>query len=786
MRSTSPSFAMRDDELFSRAPVLDNIEKYVAHMVPLHDEIFVIKDLSLSVTAFNVGCKKPMPTPTALLETLNPITKKPADIIAVAFQEIDMSATALIREETEAAGPWIAACKAVLNVVDDPSTGGANSYFALPPRQLVGLLLCVYLRTSLFPFLRDYQLAVVATGAMGSVGNKGGVGVRLAIDRFSICFLTVHLPSGQNEVVKRNASAETILTTMDFNALRRSDYEQRRKTNSSAEGLELFPPIFVRDQDIVVVAGDLNYRVNLNYDESLQLTTLKKYRDLLQQDQLEAELQHPHTPWYGFTAVGPITHPPTYRFDVGTSTYDTSEKHRIPGYTDRILIFLKDKTLVEKIKMDSLQARMDVTVSDHKPLVASLRVPSRWEDPPKRKALEAQLKSHFQQASCSNDLYRTNTRISTNSLNFEDLCSYVDVSPQSIEIANTGKTVAFVRIVQVYDAEDRTLGSWLTVTPTSLVILPGCSKKVSISACINSASEMWLSEWKPFLGHPVKALQSKLKVVVRSSASHLVTCKANLLPSIVGSFLDSLYTLGNTPLTEAYQLRKSSSVSEFPGVVPQVPKELWIMGAILSQHPHQRGLFTTTVEQKVAAEVFRRLDSSPLSLLADEEVKKDSNVALLIGHCLVVFLQKLIIPVIPYERYSDALSVIGGKGSGNNGAFASSPLGMIESLPTLHANIFIYVLSLLLFLLRPENSCYNLLSVEIIGNVFGKVLLRRPRNKVTSGLPRGTIVPINAMLVPEEPNTKPLRQKERQQLEEEQQLAVNFVKYFLVTPSPVL
>lgn len=786
MRSTSPSFVLRDDELFSHTPEPNTAEKYVAKMMPLYDNIYVIKDLSLSVTAFNVGCKKPLPTSSALLDALNPVTKKPTDIIAVAFQEVDMSATALIREETEAAAPWIAACRAALNVTDNPSTAGANSYFALPPRQLVGLLLCVYLRNSLFPFLRDYQLAVVPTGVMGSVGNKGGVGVRLVIDRFSICFLTVHLPSGQNEVAKRNISAETILTTMDFNALRRSDYEQRRKTNSSAEGLELFPPIFLRDQDIVVVAGDLNYRVNLDYDTALQLTTLKKYSQLLQRDQFEAELQHPHTPWYGFTAVGPITHPPTYRFDVGTSTYDTSEKRRIPGYTDRILLFLKDETLLEKIKIDSLQARMDVMVSDHKPLVASLRVPSRWEDSSKRKALEAQLKLHFQQVSCSNDLYRTETRISTNSLQFGDLCSYVDGSPQSIEITNTGKAVAFARIVQVYDLEDRTLGSWLTVTPTSLVILPGCSKKVRISTCFDSTSEVWLSEWKPFLGQPVKALQSKLKIVVRSSASHQVTCTANFNPSIVGSFLDSLYTLGNTPLTEAYQLRRNSSVSEFPGVVPQVPKELWIMGAILSQHPHQQGLFTTKVEQDEAAAIFRRLDSSPLSLLAETEVKKDSHLPVIIGHCLVVFLQKLIIPVIPYERYSDALSAIGGKASGGNGAFSSSPMGMIESLPTLHANIFIYVLSLVLFLLRPENSCYNLLSVEIIGNVFGKVLLRRPRDKVATGLPRRSTVPANAMLVPEDLSTKPLRQKERQQLEEEQELAMNFVKYFLLAPSPAI
>ncbi|KAF4685354.1 inositol [Perkinsus olseni] len=33
----------------------------------------------------------------------------------------------------------------------------------------------------------------------------------------------------------------------------------------------------------------------------------------------------------------PIFFPPTYKFDMGTNVYDTSDKQRIPSWTDRIL-----------------------------------------------------------------------------------------------------------------------------------------------------------------------------------------------------------------------------------------------------------------------------------------------------------------------------------------------------------------------------------------------------------------------------------------------------------------
>lgn len=83
---------------------------------------------------------------------------------------------------------------------------------------------------------------------------------------------------------------------------------------------------------------------------------------------------------------GAITFQPTYRFDPGTSAYDTSEKERTPSWTDRILWFGPDKGDNEKstsvkeelpapsIELKQYLSHMGSVFSDHKPVSASFAV----------------------------------------------------------------------------------------------------------------------------------------------------------------------------------------------------------------------------------------------------------------------------------------------------------------------------------------------------------------------------------------------------------------------------
>ena len=67
-----------------------------------------------------------------------------------------------------------------------------------------------------------------------------------------------------------------------------------------------------------------------------------------------------------------IGFPPTYKFDRGTSEYDTSEKQRVPSWTDRVLWLSLERG---EVTASAYASHDDCVISDHKPVSAILAVP---------------------------------------------------------------------------------------------------------------------------------------------------------------------------------------------------------------------------------------------------------------------------------------------------------------------------------------------------------------------------------------------------------------------------
>ena len=59
--------------------------------------------------------------------------------------------------------------------------------------------------------------------------------------------------------------------------------------------------------------------------------------------------------------------PPTYKFDKRSDVYDTSEKRRVPSWTDRVLVASKECAAI--LAYESVS---DLRWSDHRPVAATV------------------------------------------------------------------------------------------------------------------------------------------------------------------------------------------------------------------------------------------------------------------------------------------------------------------------------------------------------------------------------------------------------------------------------
>lgn len=74
---------------------------------------------------------------------------------------------------------------------------------------------------------------------------------------------------------------------------------------------------------------------------------------------------------------GPLTFPPTYKYDKGSDVYDTSSKQRKPGWCDRVLWQVHEdwfEGLTLAVQQLSYTSVASYTLSDHKPVTADFNI----------------------------------------------------------------------------------------------------------------------------------------------------------------------------------------------------------------------------------------------------------------------------------------------------------------------------------------------------------------------------------------------------------------------------
>jgi len=133
----------------------------------------------------------------------------------------------------------------------------------------------------------------------------------------------------------------------------------------------------------------MNYRISEPNEQVRKAIKEFSTIPLQEKDQLRCEmkLERIFTGYY----EPPIDFMPTYKFDLNTDDYDTSEKLRTPSWTDRVLYRSKrskvlndNQTELETIKTIYYSCANDIKFSDHRPVSGLYLVVIKYECDEKR------------------------------------------------------------------------------------------------------------------------------------------------------------------------------------------------------------------------------------------------------------------------------------------------------------------------------------------------------------------------------------------------------------------
>ncbi|XP_036974874.1 synaptojanin-1 isoform X3 [Acanthopagrus latus] len=301
----------------------------------------------------------------------------PIDIFAIGFEEmVELNAGNIVSASTTNQKLWAAELQK--NISRD------HKYVLLASEQLVGVCLFVFIRPQHAPFIRDVAVDTVKTGMGGATGNKGGVAIRLLFHTTSICFVCSHFAAGQSQVKERN-----------------DDYSEITRRLTFPMGRLLY------SHDYVFWCGDFNYRISMPNEEVKDLIKQQNWDALTAGDQL-LDQKNAGLVFRGFIE-GKLDFAPTYKYDLFSEDYDTSEKCRTPAWTDRILWKRRkwnfDRTAEEMNVVGAASTsgeneddpehpwspgtlkyygRAELKTSDHRPVVAIMDVDILEVDPEAR------------------------------------------------------------------------------------------------------------------------------------------------------------------------------------------------------------------------------------------------------------------------------------------------------------------------------------------------------------------------------------------------------------------
>ncbi|KAL2912761.1 hypothetical protein HK105_207753 [Polyrhizophydium stewartii] len=503
--------------------------------------------IKLFVGTWNV---KGNPVSESLTPWLSTSKEDEPDMYIIGFQEVDLRTEAYIIGNTAKEDEW---CKAIETAL---AASQSEKYIKIAAKQLIGMLMVVYLRRPLYPFVHDVASESVGTGIFSMMGNKGAVGIRLKLFDSYLCFVNAHLAADVVMVDRRNQDYQEICRRMSFPLQSHyKDYMAYVQANAwvassidSASALNGFPTpgfhadtftsavpnktnLSTFDADHFIWLGDLNYRVTVSDVEAKKCLSDNSIQDLLKFDQLRIE-QAASRSFNGFSE-GPITFPPTYKYEPGTSEYVSSEKKRAPSWCDRILWFTNPLKAEdpEWLTLTRYEAVNEMISSDHKPVRAMFVLKIRKLNNDKLSAAQDAITRELDkfENEAQPDLVPD-----ANLIQFGDIRFMVPTT-RTIEVENKGQVIAQYRFVS--PLEDRICKPWCYITPSTGALMPGEKLAINITILVDRTTVTYLNAGND-------SIEDILTLHTENGKDHFISISGRWLPSCFGNPIEVLCRLG--------------------------------------------------------------------------------------------------------------------------------------------------------------------------------------------------------------------------------------------------
>ncbi|XP_041351900.1 inositol polyphosphate 5-phosphatase OCRL-like [Gigantopelta aegis] len=595
--------------------------------------------------------------------------EEPPDIYAIGFQELDLSKEAFIFSDSLKETEWQKAVKEYIH----PNA----KYRKVKSIRLVGVLLIVYIQEKHVKHVHFIDADSVATGIMGLMGNKGGVAIRMSLYNSSICFVNSHLAAHIEEVEKRN-----------------QDY---RDIESKIRFKQFVPPLMISEHDQVFWMGDLNYRLTSHtwsLSEVKTMITKALYGKLMQYDQLHVQLHNTSFDVFRGYTEGNIIFQPTYKYDPGSDTYDTSDKARFPAWCDRVLW---KGTPIKQLRYDS---HMSLKISDHKPVSALFDAGIRVIDQEKSKKVYEDVMKKLDRIE---NEYLPQVKLERLEFVFKDV-KFLELKTQSLSVANIGQVPVNLEFINKLN-DETFCKPWLRVSPCKHILLPGESCEIAFEVYVDKTTAADLNKG-------IEQLEDILVLHLAGGKDFFMTVSGNYIPSSFGSSIEALVQMHGpireVPVAALIELGHQGSIDrpEAEKRLYLCPKEVYRMVNHLYEHGKDEAeLFKQPGKPQEIRDIIDCLDTGVPDKL--------SGGVHAVAECLLLFLESLADPVIPFSCYQQCLDY------SHNFQLCKQ---LLTKIPECHRNLFKYICAFL-----RELMIYNHhLDAKFLSTLFSGVLIRSP------------------------------------------------------------